>query len=185
MISTDPDERPLPAKLPKVGVVILNYNGKSLAEQCIRSVLNSGYPEKEIILVDNASTDGSLDYFRGLFPDVYGLANKENLGIAGGRNQGFIEAIRRGADYVLSLDNDTRIEPVLDYLCLGGERREIYFLWRPFLRDPGDEMVLEVAVGARVATIVTHNVRDFAGVQERFGIRVATPGEVLRELEES
>ena len=79
---------------------------------------------------------------------------------------------------------DMRIEPVLDYLCLVGERREIYFLWRPFLRDPGDEMVLEVAVGAAVSTIVTHNIRDFAGVQEQFGIRVATPGEVLRELEE-
>jgi putative PIN family toxin of toxin-antitoxin system len=81
--------------------------------------------------------------------------------------------------------DDARIEPVLDYLCLVGERREIYFLWRPFLRDPGDEMVLEVAVGAGVPTIVTHNVRDFAGVQEQFGIRVATPGKVLRELEES
>jgi putative PIN family toxin of toxin-antitoxin system len=81
--------------------------------------------------------------------------------------------------------DDTRIEPVLDYLCLVGERREIYFLWRPFLRDPGDEMVLEVAVGAGVSMIVTHNIRDFAGVQERFGIRVATPGEVLIELEEA
>ena len=80
--------------------------------------------------------------------------------------------------------SDARIEPVLDCLCLVGERREIFFLWRPFLRDPGDEMVLEVAVGAGVSTIVTHNIRDFAGVQERFGIRVATPGEVLVELEQ-
>jgi GT2 family glycosyltransferase len=103
--------RPEAARLPKVGVVILNYNGKSLAEQCIRSVLNSDYPNKEIVLVDNASTDGSLDYLRSIFPVVHGLANSENLGIAGGRNRGFIEAIRRGADYVLSLDNDTRIDP--------------------------------------------------------------------------
>ena len=80
--------------------------------------------------------------------------------------------------------DDARIEPVLDYLCLVGEQREIYFLWRPFLRDPGDEMVLEVAVGAGVSTIITHNIRDFAGVQERFGIRIATPGEVLMELED-
>ena len=102
---------PAETKLPKVGVVILNYNGKSLAEQCIRSVLNAAYPEKEIILVDNGSTDGSLDYLCDIFPTVHGLANKENLGIAGGRNRGFMEAIRRGADYVLSLDNDTRIDP--------------------------------------------------------------------------
>ena len=104
---------PATAKLPKVGVVILNYNGKSLAEQCIRSVLNSDYPDKEIIVVDNASTDGSLDYLRGVFPFVHGVANRENLGIAGGRNRGFVEAIRRGADYVLSLDNDTHIDSKL------------------------------------------------------------------------
>lgn len=78
---------------------------------------------------------------------------------------------------------DARIEPVLDYLCQVGERREIYFLWRPFLRDPGDEMVLEVAVGAGASVIVTHNVRDFEGVEEGFGIRIATPGAVLLELE--
>lgn len=80
---------------------------------------------------------------------------------------------------------DDRIEPVLDYLCKVGDRREIYFLWRPFLRDPGDEMVLEVAVSAGSEVIVTHNVRDFEGVEGQFGIRVATPGAVLLELEKS
>ena len=79
--------------------------------------------------------------------------------------------------------DDTRIAAILDYLCLVGERRDIYFLWRPFLRDPGDEMVLEVAVGAAVSMIVTHNVRDFADVENQFGIRVVTPGAVLLELE--
>jgi putative PIN family toxin of toxin-antitoxin system len=79
--------------------------------------------------------------------------------------------------------NDKRIAAILDYLCLVGERREIYFLWRPFLRDPGDEMVLEVAVGAAASMIVTHNVRDFVDVEEQFGIHVVTPGVVLLELE--
>lgn len=77
--------------------------------------------------------------------------------------------------------DDARIGPVLDYLCEASERKEIYFLWRPFLRDPGDEMVLEVAVGAGVSTIITHNERDFTGVQEQFGIRIATPGQILLE----
>lgn len=80
---------------------------------------------------------------------------------------------------------DDRIEPVLDYLCKVGDRREIYFLWRPFLRDPGDEMVLEVAVSAASQVIITHNVRDFDGVEQQFGIRIATPAAVLLELEES
>ena len=74
-------------------------------------------------------------------------------------------------------------EEFVDFLCEVGEKREIYFLWRPLLRDPKDEMVLEVAVEARAEAIVTHNVRDFKGVEEHFGICVLTPGAFLLELE--
>lgn len=79
---------------------------------------------------------------------------------------------------------ESHAEALVDYLCTIGDLREIYFLWRPFLRDPADEMVLEVAVEARAEAIVTHNLRDFAGVEGRFGIRVITPGSFLRELRE-
>ena len=77
----------------------------------------------------------------------------------------------------------TDAERFVDFLCEVGEKREIYFLWRPLLRDPKDEMVLEVAVEAQADAIVTHNVRDFKGVDERFGIRIVTPGAFLLELE--
>lgn len=77
------------------------------------------------------------------------------------------------------------VEVVLNYLCKIGNLREIYFLWRPFLRDPTDEMVLEVGVEAGADAIVTHNIRDFHGVEEKFGIRVVTPGTFLLELRES
>ena len=76
------------------------------------------------------------------------------------------------------------VEDVLDYLCSVADRRTIHFLWRPFLRDPRDDMVLEVAVGGRCQTIVTHNLRDFAGC-ERFGVRALTPREFLRLLGET
>lgn len=72
----------------------------------------------------------------------------------------------------------------LALLCKVGRHREIYFLWRPFLRDPADEMVLEVAVEAGADAIVTHNGRDFEGVEKAFGIRVETPREFLMSLEE-
>lgn len=98
---------------PKVAVVVLNYNGKALAESCLRSIVASPYGNKEAILVDNASTDGSVEHLCACFPDLTVLRNEGNLGVAGGRNRGFREAIRRGADYVLSLDNDTRIDPGL------------------------------------------------------------------------
>jgi GT2 family glycosyltransferase len=111
--STDakPPAKERKSSLPKVTVVVLNYNGKALSETCLRSVTDSPYANKEIILVDNASTDGSAEYLRSRFPNLLIVYNSENLGVAGGRNRGFVEAIRRGADYVLSLDNDTRIVP--------------------------------------------------------------------------
>ena len=73
------------------------------------------------------------------------------------------------------------IDEVLDYLCAVATHREIYFLWRPVLRDAADDMVLEVAVDAGCDIVVTHNVRDFAGA-ERFGVRALTPGEFLRRI---
>jgi GT2 family glycosyltransferase len=104
-----PLDREIPP-LPRVGVVVLNHNGKVLAEKCLRTVLDSPYPNKDIIVVDNASTDSSVAYLRALFPEVTILANAENLGVTGGRNCGFREAVRRGNDYVLSLDNDAYID---------------------------------------------------------------------------
>lgn len=77
------------------------------------------------------------------------------------------------------------IDAILDYLCQVGEHQEIFFLWRPYLQDPGDEMVLEVAVGSQASRIVTHNRRDFRGVEETFGVRIVSPGEYLEELEGS
>ena len=73
---------------------------------------------------------------------------------------------------------------LVDYLCSIGHRQEIHFLWRPTLRDPRDEFVLELAVAARSDAIVTHNLRDFAGAK-LFGIKVVTPATFLRSIEET
>ncbi len=75
-----------------------------------------------------------------------------------------------------------RIEDVLDYLVASGQQQEIHYLWRPVLRDLGNDLVLEVAVTGGCDTIVTFNTRDFRG-SERFGIRVLSPREFLTELE--
>lgn len=60
----------------------------------------------------------------------------------------------------------------------------IYFLWRPSLRDPDDDMILELAVAARCRFIVTHNVGDFSG-SERFGVEPITPSNFLRLIRAS
>ena len=75
------------------------------------------------------------------------------------------------------------IDELLDIICLLGIKHEIWYLWRPLLQDAGDEFIAELAVTAQVDAIVTHNVRNFRGV-ERFGIKVLTPREFLQEIGE-
>lgn len=70
---------------------------------------------------------------------------------------------------------------VIDFLCATGKRQDIFFLWRPLLRDPNDDMVAEVAVASGASAIVTHNLRDFEAVV-RFGVRVLTPAQFLLQL---
>ena len=72
----------------------------------------------------------------------------------------------------------TAIDAVLDFHCAVARRHMIFFLWRPFLRDPKDDMLLELAVKAKCDYIITHNKRDFAGI-EKFDLQVATPAEFL------
>lgn len=67
------------------------------------------------------------------------------------------------------------IKAFLGFIVNQAERLKIHYLWRPCLKDPNDDMVLEVAVTAGVDFIVTHNTKDFEG-SERFGIRAVTPG---------
>lgn len=86
--------------------------------------------------------------------------------------------LRQVADTPLS---ERDVHDVIDYLCSVAKQQEIFFLWRPLLRDPKDDLVAELAVAAGCDAIVTYNRRDFAGV-EQFGIRVLTPAELLREI---
>jgi putative PIN family toxin of toxin-antitoxin system len=73
------------------------------------------------------------------------------------------------------------IDDILDYICSVGEKEEVFFLWRPLLKDPNDDFLLELAVKAG-ADIVTYNVKDFMQAS-KFGIRVLTPKEFLGEIE--
>jgi predicted nucleic acid-binding protein len=76
------------------------------------------------------------------------------------------------------------IESVLDYLCANAQEHRISFRWRPFLPDPDDDFILELAVTAKAQYIVTHNLRDFAGV-EAFGLEVIIPAQMLLKLSET
>lgn len=74
------------------------------------------------------------------------------------------------------------ITMLLDAVAIVANQVQLAFLWRPAMRDPDDDMVLETAVNGGAGTIVTFNVRDFVAAK-RFGIGVLAPGEALRRLE--
>jgi putative PIN family toxin of toxin-antitoxin system len=69
----------------------------------------------------------------------------------------------------------------VDYLCLIAHKQDIFFLWRPLLRDPNDDMLAELAVASRSEAIITHNLKDFDALAS-FGIRVLAPGRFLLQL---
>ena len=71
----------------------------------------------------------------------------------------------------------------IDSLCSMAHHHKIYFLWRPFLTDVNDELILELAVSANCEYILTHNISDFKG-SETFGIRAITPKEFLQVIRE-
>lgn len=70
----------------------------------------------------------------------------------------------------------------LRYLASVSHLQDIHYLWRPFLRDPNDDMVLECAVASGSRFIVTHNARDFEGSQQ-LGVQAVTPGWFLQHQE--
>ncbi|MBI5635220.1 MAG: putative toxin-antitoxin system toxin component, PIN family [Nitrospirae bacterium] len=90
------------------------------------------------------------------------------------------EDILKRNQTTLGLSNHD-IENILDYFCLQSEHQKIYFLWRPYLPDPKDDHLLELAVASGVKLITTFNTKDFRGV-ERFNIKTITLKKLLEEL---
>ena len=98
--------------LPLVSVVIPNWNGKEYLKPCITSLINQSYSNVEIIIVDNASSDGSVEYLHEHFPEVKVIRHSQNLGFGAANNAGI--KLARG-NYIMMLNNDTRLEPTCIY----------------------------------------------------------------------
>ncbi|MDP9041433.1 MAG: glycosyltransferase family 2 protein [Bacteroidota bacterium] len=102
----------------KVSVVIINYNGRKYLELFLPSVMASSYPDMELIVADNGSTDESLEFLRTAFPSVGVIELKRNYGYAGGYN----EALKQvKSDYYVLLNSDVEvtrswIEPVIELM---------------------------------------------------------------------
>ncbi len=75
------------------------------------------------------------------------------------------------------------IDNILDYICSVADRREIFYLWRPYLKDPKDDLILELAVESNSDFIITYNKGDFKGT-DKFGIQAITPKQFLEKIGE-
>lgn len=102
----------------KVSVIIVNWNGKKYLKSCLKSLFDQTYPNLEVILVDNDSLDGSIEFTQTYYPQVKIIKNRKNLGFAQGNNIGYRNS---SGDYVLFLNNDTKVtkkflDPLVKYL---------------------------------------------------------------------
>lgn len=96
---------------PRVSIVSLNWNSYEVTLDCLLSLRKMDYRNFEVVLVDNGSADGSPEKLLEKAPGIRLIRNATNLGFAGGSNVGIRDAIRRGTDYVLLLNNDTIAAP--------------------------------------------------------------------------
>jgi GT2 family glycosyltransferase len=98
-------------KYSKVSVIIVNWNGKKHLDVCLSSVFNQNYPNYEVIVVDNGSTDGSVEFIDEKYPQVNLIGLNENTGFARGNNIGIKKAFEDpNVAYIACLNNDTKTD---------------------------------------------------------------------------
>ena len=95
----------------RVGIVLVNYNGGKFMPDCLASLAKLSYTDTRIVIVDNASADGSADEAEVQYPNIALIRHAENLGITGGNNAGLDWCRANKCDWVLLLNNDTVVQP--------------------------------------------------------------------------
>lgn len=106
-----------PAPPPRIDVITLTWNQQQDTLDCLASLSRLTYPNHRIIVVDNGSTDGTVEAVRAQYPAVTLIVNDRNLGFQGGFNAGIRRALASGADYVFVMNNDTTVQAdILDEL---------------------------------------------------------------------
>lgn len=129
-----------------VSIIIAHHNGYEILKNCITSLSKVKYENKEVIVVDNASNDGSVEEVKKEFPWIRVLRLEENKGFAGGNNEGV--KIAKG-EYILILNNDTEVEPdFLDWLVKTMEENKSIGVVQPKIKDLKAKEYFEYAGGS-------------------------------------
>ena len=137
---------------------------------------------KDYIVIDTNVFVSFLRSRKGASYKLWKLARegKENFALSLPLALEYIDAGQR-ADTVFT---SSEVEYIVEDFCSLAKRQNIYYLWRPFLKDSKDDHVLELAVASGAKYIVTFNKKDFAKVYKQFGIEVLAPAEYLRRMED-
>ncbi|MFC1663959.1 glycosyltransferase family 2 protein [Patescibacteria group bacterium] len=96
---------------PQIFIVILNWNGLSDTLECLSSLGEINYPNYKIVVVDNGSKNKEAEIIKEKYPEIHLIKNEKNQGFAEGNNIGMRYAFKKGADYILLLNNDTVVSP--------------------------------------------------------------------------
>lgn len=121
---------------PLVYIIVLNWNGKDLTLDCLESLEKVQYDNYKILVVDNGSTDGSVDAIKMKYPAVEILKIESNIGYAAGNNAGVEFIQNRGSEFIIFLNNDTivdkyfmvpLVEPLIENLSINQTVPKIYY----------------------------------------------------------
>jgi GT2 family glycosyltransferase len=133
---------------PLLFIVILNTNRREDTLECLASLAESTYEFLTVIVLDNASTDGSAEAIRSRFPDVRLINLEENRGYAGNNNVGIEAAHKQGADWILVLNEDTILDPdCLTHLVRVGESDDRIGILGPMVYHHDEPVVIQSAGG--------------------------------------
>ncbi len=120
----------------KISVVVVTYNGREYLPDCFNSLKRQTFLPNQIIVIDNASKDGSIKYLEKVFPEVDLIINKKNVFFAPANNQGIEIAFQNQADYIFLLNQDTVLENnCLEKLAQVAEEQKSnnIFAWQPLI----------------------------------------------------
>lgn len=135
---------------PKMTIVIVNWNGKKFLKPCLDSIFKQFVDGIEIVIVDNGSTDGSIDFINNNYGKNFIIENKENLGFAEANNIG-IEHSR--GEYILTLNNDTVIENdfFINLFEAVAQSEESVGMWAPKILSISDNETIDSVGGLLVS----------------------------------